>query len=540
MIRVFNAVRFSLTVVVSFLFSVNGIEGGEARQEISGLDSPGILYQDHKLVASSGAREDFLGSSVSVFGNVAVAGAPVNFPESRTGYACVYRFDGTTWVEEQRLQASDNQPENQFGFSVSTSGDVVVVSAPYDDEMGYATGSAYVYRYDGSSWIEEQKLLAPDAASMEFFGHSVSISGDVIIVGAHGFVTEDTGSAYIYRYDGSSWVEEEKLVASDAIVGHLFGYRVAISGDVAAVGALFDGDMGLYAGSVYIYRFDGAAWTEEQKLLASDGVDYDYFGYSLSLADDFAAIGATHRADMGVWAGAVYTYRFDGISWIEGEKLFASDAAEEDQFGWTVSASGDDLLVGSPYSDLNPSSSAGSAYLFRYDGTTWNEVQKFLASDGESSNVEFGYSVSISGDVGIVGRHKDRDLEFESGAVYAFDLSEGLINLTLTRTLGISIRRGGSLTFDSMIQNASGNPVSGDYWLSVVMPNSQEIEIPDNYLNHANPLSGQVPALDTIDLGHVLDIPQMAPTGWYTLVGRIGIHPDMILDTSTFPFQVIE
>lgn len=180
--------------------------------------------------------------------------------------------------EDAKLTASDAAEDDQFGNSVSISGDVAVVGAPGNDDAGFFSGSAYVYRFDGSTWVEEQKLSASDAADGDRFGSAVSISGDVVLVGA--FFSDDAGigagSAYIFRFDGNTWVEEQKLTASDAAEGDSFGISVSVSGNVAVIGAERDDDGGSLAGSAYVYRFDGSTWVEEQKLTASDAAEGDF------------------------------------------------------------------------------------------------------------------------------------------------------------------------------------------------------------------------------------------------------------------------
>ncbi len=182
---------------------------------------------------------------------------------------------GTTWAqcitqETAKLLASDGAVEDFLGVSVAISGDVAIVGAYGDDDHGTYSGSAYVYRFDGINWVEEQKLLASDGAAGDWFGFSVAISGDAAIVGA--MLDEDngnaSGSAYLYRFDGMTWAQEQKLLASDGAAGDRFGWSVAISGDVSIVGAYGDDDNGFFSGSAYVYRFDGVTWVEEQKLLA--------------------------------------------------------------------------------------------------------------------------------------------------------------------------------------------------------------------------------------------------------------------------------
>ena len=153
----------------------------------------------------------------------------------------MYRFDGTSWNEEQKIVASDGRaPRSVRVRFVSVSGDVVVVGAFDDDDTGTGRGSAYVYRFDGSSWNEEQRFVASDAAGGDSYGYSVSVSGDIAMVGAD--LSDENGvtagSAYSYRYDGLSWSLEQKLLASDGAKGDRYGVSVSVSGDIAVIGGI--------------------------------------------------------------------------------------------------------------------------------------------------------------------------------------------------------------------------------------------------------------------------------------------------------------
>jgi len=240
---------------------------------------------------------------------------------------------GTVWnssafadCELAKLLASDGAQDDWFGYSVSVSGDTTVIGAYRDDDNGSDSGSAYIFRFNGSNWVQEAKLLASDGAANDYFGISVGISGDTAVIGA------SNGSAYIFRFNGSSWVQESKLLASDGALGQ----SVGISGDAAVIGASGDDDNGEYSGSAYIFRFNGSNWIEEAKLLASDGAAHDSFGISVGIWGDTAVIGAVGDDDNGNDSGSSYIFRFNGSSWVQEAKLLASDGAEDDYFGWSV------------------------------------------------------------------------------------------------------------------------------------------------------------------------------------------------------------
>ncbi len=182
-------------------------------------------------------------------------------------------------VEIQKLLASDGHSGSMFGLSLSASGDTAVVGSPLKWGREHSEGAAYVYRWDGSAWAEQQKLVASDAARADHFGLSVSIRGDVILVGAYRNDDngENSGSAYVFRYDGSRWREEQKLTASDAAERDWFGTTVSIDGDTAVVGSIWGDRRFADTGAAYVFRWNGSRWVEEQKLVASDGADGDQF-----------------------------------------------------------------------------------------------------------------------------------------------------------------------------------------------------------------------------------------------------------------------
>jgi hypothetical protein len=244
-----------------------------------------------------------------------------------------------------------------------------VIGASRDDDKGDNSGSAYIFKRDGTSWTEQTKLTALDGDSMDSFGSSVSIDGDCAIVGADNDDDkgDDSGSAYIFKRDGENWTQHSKLTASDGAVGDLFGNSVSISGDYCLVGALRDDDRGENSGSVYIYKRDGTSWTEQAKLTASDGSGLEEFGCSVSISGEYCVIGADEDDDNGLHSGSAYLFRRDGTSWTEQAKLVPSDGDDGDYFGNSVSIDGDYYVVGA-YRDENMGWwMPGSAYVFSHE-----------------------------------------------------------------------------------------------------------------------------------------------------------------------------
>ncbi|MEO8659082.1 MAG: FG-GAP repeat protein, partial [Bryobacteraceae bacterium] len=251
--------------------------------------------------------------------------------------------------------------------------------------------SAAAYPVTIDPWIQQAKLTASDGAANDSFGYSVALSGDTALVGAPAEATE-TGAAYVYLRSGTVWTEQAKLTASDRALNDRFGWSVALIGDTALVGAYQKANV---TGAAYVYVRSGTAWTEQAKLTASDSAQRDYFGDSVALSGDTALVGASGKATQ---AGAAYVYVRSGTAWTEQAKLTASDGTQFDNFGSSVALSGDTALVGA----AAKATLTGAAYVYVRSGTAWTEQTKLTAADGAPNDI-FGDSVALSGDTALVG-----------------------------------------------------------------------------------------------------------------------------------------
>ena len=263
-------------------------------------------------------------------------------------------------------------------MSISADGAYAAIGACYDGiGSNSAQGSAYIFVRSGTSWTQQAKLVAGDGAAGDFFGRSVSISADgaYAVIGAYGDdvgANASQGSAYIFVRSGTSWTQQAKLVASDGATNDWFGQSVSISADgaYAVIGAYLD-DVGANdnQGSAYIFVRSGTNWTQQAKLVASDGAASDQFGYSVSISADgaYAAIGA-YGDDVGANGdqGSAYIFVRSGTNWTQEAKLVASDGAVNDQFGCSVSISADGpyAVIGAYVDDVGANANQGSAYIF--------------------------------------------------------------------------------------------------------------------------------------------------------------------------------
>ncbi len=281
-------------------------------------------------------------------------------------------------TEVKKLTASDAEGADEFGNSAALSGDIAVVGAYYEDAGGTNAGAAYVFQRNAGgadNWGEVKKLTASDAEGADEFGNSVALSGDIAVVGA---LFEDdwgdrAGAAYVFQRNAGgadNWGEVKKLTASDAEAVDHFGASVALSGDIAVVGAHTEDTGGSDAGAAYVFqRNAGGAdnWGEVKKLTASDAEAEDLFGASAAVSGDIAVVGAVTEDTGGNNAGAAYVFQRDAggaDNWGEVKKLTASDADEYEWFGASVAVSGDIAVVGAELEDAGGSSDRGAAYVF--------------------------------------------------------------------------------------------------------------------------------------------------------------------------------
>ena len=339
-----------------------------------------------------------------------------------SGSAYVFTRNGSTWTQQAKLTASDAAIWDNFGFSVSVSGDTVVVGVYGDDVALTDSGSAYIFTRSGSTWTSQAKLTASDAAAGDYFGWSVSVSGDTAVIGAIGNdgVGGNSGSAYVFTRSGSTWTQQAKLTASDAAASDYFGWSVSVSGDTAVVGADLDDDGGDKSGSAYVFTRIGSTWTQQQKLTASDAAAWGLFGYSVSVSGDTAVVGAAGDKWEGGNSGSAYVFTRSGSTWTQQAKLTASDATSWYCFGCSVSVSGDTAVVGA-HRDDDGGIRSGSAYVFTRIGSTWTQQAKLTASDAAADDL-FGFSVATDGGRVVVGAPPNDDPETASGAAYVFSL----------------------------------------------------------------------------------------------------------------------
>ena len=378
-----------------------------------------------KIVAADGARGDEFGRSVSISGDYAIVSAPEDSDNGQnSGSVYIFVRDDQDWIQQEKIMPDDAERRDFFGYSVSISGDYAIVGAYGDGDNGERSGSAYIFIRENQDWIQQEKITANDGEVNDFFGMSVSIDGDYAIIGAYGDDDdgEQSGSAYIFMRDGEDWIQQEKIVAGDAEGTAFFGSHVSISGDYAIVGAYGDDENGNYSGSAYTFVRNDEDWVQQEKLFAEDGEAGDLFGRSVSVNGDYAIVGSVLDDDVAPNSGAAYIYFRDGQDWLLQEKITSNNGRGGEQFGFSVSIMGDHVIVGAHQQNDNGIGS-GSAYLFHHNGREWIQQENITADDGNRED-GFGFSVSINSDYMIIGAFLDEDNGDRSGSAYIYTFQE--------------------------------------------------------------------------------------------------------------------
>lgn len=387
----------------------------------------GSWVEVQKLLAIDGSSSDSFGNSLQIDGNRALIGAHINSGNgSGSGAAYIFELSSGSWNQTAKLFPGDGSLNDSFGFSVSLSANRALIGSSYDDDNGNNSGSAYIFDLVGGIWLETAKLLPDIGAAADNFGSSVSLDADTALIGAYGNDENGdlSGAAYIFEFDSVNWSQTIKLSPNDHTASDYFGYFVTLSNNIAVVGSPnkeINSTSG--AGASYVFVKAGANWIQNTKLFANDGDEDDAFGTRVHLKDNKLIVTSYNDDDHGLNSGSVYIYDYIGGSWLFKNKLLPTDSAHNDNFGFSVSLDGDVAIIGAPY-DRDLGVETGSAYIFEYENDNWNLSEKLFPEFGEDGD-EFGYSVSISGDKAIVGSPKNDLFSIDGGLVYFYEKQNG-------------------------------------------------------------------------------------------------------------------
>ncbi|TWT50461.1 hypothetical protein Pla22_32040 [Rubripirellula amarantea] len=439
-----NAANGSVTVVGSdVVYTSNpGFTGTDSFDYTMAL-------QDAELVSSAASSGDRFGYSVDVDGDYAVVGAYLDDPSGRTnaGSVFIYRRTGpTTWTQVKLLNGDLNVDDAQsyFGWSVAISGDTVVVGAQADRDNGFKAGAVYVFdRNEGGAdnWGRVAKIYGSDTDKNDYFGRSIDISGDTIVVGASicGSLGAAAGAAYVFqRNQGgtNAWGQTKKLVGSTQAAGDRFGQSVSIDNNTIVVGAFQNDVVANNAGAVFVFDRDtGGAnnWGEQKAVYAVDASAVDYFGYSVAVSNGVIAIGTPLDDEPGKnQTGSVYVISQNQggtNNWGQTARLLTANPVAGDRLGWSVAIDGNRIVSGAIQADIGGDRS-GSAYLFENVASTWSQT-RVLVNDKVTTADEYGVSIALDGDMAIVGSWLDNRPVNNSGGAYAFDLRTDTATVTV-------------------------------------------------------------------------------------------------------------
>jgi hypothetical protein len=488
-----------------------GQQAGEALHVVLAMDLPkaswkSVISPDNRSVSWQDERGK---AQMSYTGLVAFDATGKTFPawmemsgnELRllvNEEAAQYPLTIDPYVQQAYLKASNTEANDQFGTLVSISGDTIVVGTPSEgsnatgingdqtNNLERGSGAVYVFVRSGGVWSQEAYLKASNTETGDQFGEAVSISGDTIVVGAPSEDSNATGvggtqsdnsalnagAAYVFVRSGGVWTQEAYLKASNTQAGDHFGSAVAISGDTivvtatsedsnaTGVGGTQSDNSATDSGAAYVFIRSGGVWSQEAYLKASNTETNDYFGYSVSISGDTIVMQAPHEdssatgingneSDNSVSnAGAAYVFVRSGGVWSQEAYLKASNTEADDQFGTSVSISGDTIVAAAPYEDSsatgvggtqsdNSALNAGAAYVFVRSGGVWTQEAYLKASNTQAGDF-FGSAAAISGDMivvgapsedsnatGVGGSQSDNSADF-AGAAYAFVRSGGV------------------------------------------------------------------------------------------------------------------
>ncbi len=395
------------------------------------------ITQSQKLFASDRDIRDHFGQNIKIFDDFAFVAAPdegdsyttdsgLSSENNHMGAVYVYVVDSNgSWVESQKLIGSNRKISDRFGSGLERSDSVLVIGAYNYGEL--KEGASYVFELNqNGQWVEVQRLQASDKEEGSFFGGDVSVSNNIIVVGAfghskgkHGSVSlKQSGAAYIFERDNQGeWQEKQKLVSPNRVKIGRFGHTVFMSNEYLAIGAINEStdqngeDSLIKAGAVYIYELDSESnWVFAQKITPSDRYKYENFGMELKIQNNELFVGVCHKVvnDFQT-AGAVYVFeKGDRGVWEEQQKIIAPEQHHRDYFGHSLAIYNNVMLVGGGWTKL-----IGAAYLYvKNECGIWALVKEFGALGeeiGKDPQDNYGAYVSISKNNFLIGAPHDRN-----------------------------------------------------------------------------------------------------------------------------------
>ena len=320
---------FILLISYLLIISPSAHSENKFKPAISKLEHSQLISQikaaseEFKLTANDGTNQSNFGFSVSLAENRALVGAPGT--DSNTGAVYVFDYINDTWQQTTRLEADDKSIDDYFGYSVSLSGNRALIGSYLDDNIAADAGAAYIFELSGDTWIQTAKLTASDAALEDNFGHSVSLLNDRALIGS--YQTDEgainSGSAYIFDLSAGSWNQTTKLLSDNPNIDDWLGYSVSLTNDRALLGARLDGINN--EGAVYIFDLDLGNWDQTQKITNPHPNNDDQFGFTVSIENELAIVGVPFDDDNGINSGSVYVFNYANLNWTQQQKVYSTE-----------------------------------------------------------------------------------------------------------------------------------------------------------------------------------------------------------------------
>lgn len=391
------------------------------KSKLSGVNS---TLQAQKILASDPVDKNRFGYSVSIHGERALVGARNNEA------AYIFKLVNNQWQQIAKLQPPNPNNKEFFGFSVSIFNNRALIGAIADDVNGANSGSVYVFESviinNQEYWVQVDKISYSSGGVGDYFGWDVELNNNMALIGApnaDGMSSGDVaGAAFVYEFDGNSWQFIERLYGFNSGYLDKFGYSVSLFNDKALVGAPGHSNNATAPdGAAFIFKMQGTSWLLIDEISASVASDYQYFGISVSLGDKQALIGA--QGDDGN-KGAAYVFDeveiYGQTHWIQTNKITASDGQALQRFGFSVALDGKRALIGA-VGDNEHGTNAGTAYVYQYTDNTWQAQHKLSHPDIENNDT-FGRSVDLSGNHLIVGTDNYDTNNQKPDAAYIYNL----------------------------------------------------------------------------------------------------------------------
>lgn len=406
-VRVSGPALFTVLVACGCSFDVN-VDTAHANTGVE------VQHATMRIAPAEPFEYAFFGASVASNGSVLAVGAWGDTDVGRnTGAVYLFEVGEEGWAQTGRLVASDATAGARFGHSVAMSESVILIGALYDPARGFRSGSVYVFERDGSVWQETAKLVPAGGKENMHFGSAVAIDGLTVLIGAAG---PSAGFAYVFERGPRGWQEIERLEpqTNEALQ---FGVSVDLSDDVAVIGSpgmsegADDEDDTTVPGAAFVYERQGSEWHEVAGLQPREPSGAQNFGLSVAASDELIIVGSPD----GI--GRAYVYRRTSSDWVLQAEL-ASGTVDAEHFGFSVAVNGDLIAVGAPRSR----SGSGAAYVFQQQENDWLNVARLITAEPPELT-GLGGSVAFAGDTLVSGATGDAGGGVAAGAVYAHSLS---------------------------------------------------------------------------------------------------------------------